>query len=107
MRHPTHPGQGQLPEDLNPEPSLERGAYTSLAERQGGGSIPGTAASRCKDAEEDTWRALQVNEDEAVMEETGQVGTNQTMQGLGCQTNRFGQMHKGIRSTNGTHRERQ
>lgn len=36
-----------------------------------------------------------MNEDEAVMEEMGEAGTNQVMKGLGCHTNRFGQMHKG------------
>lgn len=48
-----------------------------------------------------------VNEDEAVMEETGEAGTNQVMKGLGCHTNRFEQMHKGIRSPNGPYTERQ
>lgn len=80
-----------------------------MAERQGGGSIPGTATSRCKGTEEDnTWETERfiVNEDEAVMEETGEAGTKQTMKGLGCHTKRFGQMHKGI-STNGPYTERQ
>lgn len=45
-------------------------------------------------------RALQVNEDEAVMEETGEAGPWMPASQIGTDA-------QGIRRTNGTHRERQ